>query len=65
MDDKKRDGAYSLIGLDSKPKQWRAVATKALIKQENKLQSISRETRVSIALAITILGIIIKMALGV
>lgn len=65
MADEKRDGAYSLIGLESKPKQWRATATKVLIKQENKLLSISRETRVSIALAVTIIVILIKGLLGV
>jgi len=61
---KKKDCAYELIGLESKPKQWRKVATKEMIKQGNDISMLKKEMAAVIGLLVTILSVIIGALKG-
>jgi len=56
---KKKDCAYELIGLESKPKQWRKVATKEMIKQGNDISMLKKEMGAVIGICITILTVLV------
>jgi len=63
--EKKKDCAYELIGLEGKPKEWRKVATKEMIKQGNDISMLKKEVGGVLALLVALLIVAIKGALGI
>ena len=64
MKKKQEDCPMALIDLIGKPKLWRREASKVLISQDQKLRRLEWMVGGSISLAILILTIIAKLALG-
>lgn len=59
-----KDCAEGLIRLVNKPKDWRMEATHVLIDFGHDIKTLKRECTAVLGLAILILGVMVKLALG-
>ena len=63
--EEEQDCPAALIKLVEQPKAWRYEATKILIGFGQDLKTLKRENKALIGLAILILGVLVKIAMGV
>jgi len=63
--EEEQDCPAALIKLVEQPKAWRYEATKILIEFGHDIKTLKRECTAVLALAILILGVLVKLAMGV
>lgn len=61
---KEEDCPDGLISLVNKPKEWRMEATRILIEFGHDIKTLKRECAAVLGLAILILGVLVKLAIG-
>lgn len=62
--EEKKDCAEGLIKLVNKPNAWRMEATHVLIDFGHDIKTLKRECAAVLGLAILILGVMVKLAIG-
>jgi hypothetical protein len=65
MPREEKDCPDGLIKLINRPKDWRLEATKVLIEFGQDIKALKRECAAVIGLTILILGVLVKLAVGV